>query len=125
MGIARLPTDGAPAAGRRPAAKVGPLGEVRFAEDDRTGRSQLTDQEGIDGGRPTVKCERTGGRPELTGAVDVVLHEYRKAVQWAEVLARRAAGVADRRLLEGGVVQADEGADLRAGSVDCRYPLEE
>ena len=69
VGVVGLATDGAPAGGGEGATEVGPLGEVRLAEDDRTGGAEPAHELRVLGRarpeqrpRPGRVCLRSGCR---------------------------------------------------------------
>ena len=71
--VPRLPADAAPAGRRARGAEVGPLAEVRLAEDHGAGLAELRDQRRISSGDVLGERERAGGRGHGAGGLDVVL----------------------------------------------------
>ncbi len=117
IGVPGLPAARAPARRRTRRPEVGPLAEIRLAEDDRAGVAQPRHQEGV--GRRLVigEGERAGGVDHAHG-VDVVLEQHRHAVERPAQLARRAFGVAAIGLGQRLRVHLEDGVEGR--SAPCR-----
>src|SRR5579864_5624999 len=80
--ILRQSAPSAPAAGGVTGANVRPLTQVGLAKDYRSGLPQLRRNEGVLGRLGRIyQSERSGGRHHLVGGCDIVLDEYRDAVQ--------------------------------------------
>src|ERR1700730_9005766 len=84
VGIVGLPAAARPAADRFEGTKVCPLGEIGFAENDCTARTQFGGDSGILLGGFAYKCERAGAGLHLFAGVDVVLEQHRDAMQRPE-----------------------------------------
>jgi hypothetical protein len=89
----RLATACAPAADRVLAAEVGPLREIRLAQDHRAGLAQALHHGGITRRRDTHQRGRAGAGVHAVGGGDVVLHQHGNAVQRAAQAAGGAFGV--------------------------------
>ena len=122
-GFLRLAAARAPAARgvRRP--EVGPLAQVRLAEDDGAGVSQPRDDERVFGRRDAHERERSGRRHHAVGGGDVVLDHDRNAVQRAARAARLSFGVelvGDRQRVGIDLEDAAERRALPVEGVDAR-----
>ena len=91
--IARQAAHSAPATDRLRGADVGPLRQVRFAENDRATRAQSCDQRRVAACDVLCEGERAGGRGDRVGGFDVVFHQNRNAVQGATRFSGAAFGV--------------------------------
>ena len=117
--VADLPAHRAPAGDGGVAAEVGPLAEVRLAENDRALRAQTRDQRAV----PLchVVGQRVGagrgGKPRIL-RLDIVLEQDRHAVQRAERLRVRATLIGRLGLLDGGGIEREDGLQARAAAVD-------
>src|SRR5665213_2984577 len=81
MRIAALAATRAPAPRRSRRPEVGPLAEVGLAKQEHAGRAKASDYRGIDGRRRSRQRERPSGRQHAVAGIDVVLDEYRDAMQ--------------------------------------------
>ena len=107
----------APAAGGPVGAEVGPLGQVRLAEDHRARLTQPGDQEGVTPVAGVAQRGRAGGGGQAAD-VDVVLDQDGDAVQGARA---RLLLIPGRGLVDG--VRADRD-DCPEGGIELGDPLQ-
>ena len=116
--ITGLTTPGTPTGDRVIRAEVGPLREVRLAENHRTCLPQARDEERI--GLRAVLGERQGPRRvDEADDVDVVLQEYRDAVQRSTDLADGPLTVALGGLGQRGRIEFDHRIEGRPVVIHC------
>src|SRR5213075_1618289 len=80
-GILRLSAAAAPTAGRMTGTKVGPLAQVRFADDNCARIAQLLCDKRVLQRYRSAERQRTGRRRHPIVRIDVVLDEHGNAVQ--------------------------------------------
>ena len=85
--------------------EVRPLAQVGLAEDHRAGLAQAPHQERVPAGPEILQRQRARGGGHGYG-VDVVLQQYRDAVQRAAQLAGLALGIERIGVLQGGLHEA-------------------
>ena len=103
---------------RRKAAEVGPLRQVRLAEDHGARRAQVRDQRSIGRDAGPDQRQRAGrGLHRVVGG-DVVLEQDRDAVQRTTVRARPAFAIEPRGDPDRLRVGLDDGAEQRVQSID-------
>jgi len=117
IGVAGLSAASAPARGRMRRTEIGPLAQVGLAEDHRAGLAQAPHQERVPAGPEILQRQRARGSGHGYG-VDVVLQQYRDAVQRAAHRIGAAFHVAQRRFLQRVRVEFDDGVELGPGLVD-------
>ncbi len=114
--VGRLPAQRAPAAGGVGGAEVGPLRQVRLADDHRSRPAQPADAEGVTG-FGAGQCGRAGGRRQAAGR-DVVLDQHRDAGQWPGDGSAGARGVTGLRLCQRVRADGDHRVQQRVEPID-------
>jgi len=116
VGIAGLAAAPAPSAYGTRRAEIGPFAEVGFAENDGAGGAQALHDGGVARCGSIDQRQRTGGGVQLVGGIDIVLDQYRDAVQ------RTAPGPAIElgRYVEGIGIDLDDRAQCGIDFADTR-----
>ena len=104
------------------AAKVGPLGELRLAEDDRTLRTEERDDVRLAAWLRLHQRKRARRRAHQVAGVDIVLDEHRHTMQRASRASRRALGVQLIGRGERVWVDLEHGAQARPRLIDAVDP---
>src|SRR5215472_13093969 len=129
--VVGLPAATGPAADRLERAEVGPLGQIRLAQNDRAARAQVGRDRRVARRWLPDECERSRGGLHLVAGVEVVLDQYRDAVQRAHHVALVAllVGLAghrqririqldDRVHAWSSLVELEDAIDVEVGQLD-------
>ena len=124
VGIARLPTAPAPAAGGVRRAKVSPFAQISLPEDDSAACPQPRNQRRVRRRVPALERQGPCGSHHVILGLDVVLDQQRHPVQWSARSVCATLAIEVCRDLECAWIDLQHRAQLRTPAIERVNPLE-